>query len=85
MSNTYALYNLESGLIENIILMDDDFAKIYPVQENQAVVKMPADLHGEWSPLGIGWSFINNEFVEPSAPERIATEPQPVVSGAQTL
>jgi hypothetical protein len=81
--NDYAYYNTSTGLIENVIWIEDDVAPTLGWPEGYAIVDIPTDgVAGEWSMCGIGWSYINGQFVEPPKPP----EPiQPTVSGAQTL
>lgn len=80
--NNYAYYNTQTGLIENVIWVEDEVVPTLTWPEGYAVVDIPDDISGTWSTCGIGWSYINGEFVEPPMPE---PEPQPVSQGAQTL
>jgi len=67
--NDYAYYNIESGLIENVILCDDAIAPTLVWPEGYAIVDIPeGGISGEWSMCEIGWSYINGQFVEPPAP-----------------
>ena len=80
--NNYAYYNTATGYIENIIWIEDEVAPTLMWPDGYAVVDIPDSLAGEWSMCGIGWSYINGQFVEPPPPP----EPvQPEVTGAQTL
>lgn len=88
--NDYAYYNLETGLIENVVWLDGDTIGTlvdFP-EQGYGLVDLPTELVGEWSMCGIGWSYINGQFVEPPKPEPTpipAEENQPQVQGAQTL
>ena len=69
--NDYAYYNIETGLIENVVYLDDeriqDLVDFPPT--GYAIVDIPqGGLAGEWSMCGIGWSYINGQFVEPPQP-----------------
>lgn len=87
--NDYAYYNIETGLIENVIWVEDEVAPTLAWPEGYAIVDIPTGgVAGEWSMCGIGWSYINGQFVEPPKPP----EPDPVpvvetqaVTGTQTL
>lgn len=88
--NDFAVYNIETGLIDNVVWLDDtqigSLVDFPPV--GYALVDLPTDLRGEWSMCGIGWSYVNGQFVEPPKPEPVPVDPaaeQPAVSGAQTL
>jgi len=82
--NDYAYYNKQTGLVENVVWLETEQLSTfvdYP-PEGYALVSIPDGLEGEYSVCGIGWSYIDGQFVEPPAPP----EPeQPVVDGAQTL
>jgi len=71
--NDYAYYNKTTGLIENVILLDsDDIGTLinFP-PENYDIVDIPTGgIAGAWSMCGIGWSYINGQFVEPPEPEQ---------------
>lgn len=65
--NDYAYYNLETGLIENVIWLDDaNVASLVDFPPaGYAIVDIPTGgIAGEWSMCGIGWSYINGQFVE---------------------
>ena len=71
----FAYYNTESGLIENTVWLDDEHLNDlvdYPPR-GYALEVITDGLIGTHSACGIGWSFINGEFVEPPQPQ-----PQPV-------
>lgn len=66
----FAYYNTANGLIENIIWLDDehlDSLVDYPPQ-GFAIQEIPEGVGGEHSACGIGWSYINGQFVEPPNP-----------------
>lgn len=80
--NNYAYYNTETGLIENVILIEDEVAPTLTWPAGYAIVDIPNGLVGAWSMCTVGWSYINGQFVEPPPPP----EPvQPEVAGPQTL
>lgn len=83
--NNYAYYNIGTGLIENVIWVEDAVISTLTWPEGYAVVDIPDSLNGTWSACGIGWSYINGEFIEPPAPETIAQPDQPTSQGAQNL
>lgn len=71
--NDYAYYNKTTGLIENTIWLDSDAIDTlvnFP-PENYDIVDIPTGgIAGAWSMCGIGWSYINGQFVEPPEPEQ---------------
>lgn len=81
--NDYAYYNTNTGLIENVLWIDSGTAQTLTWPDGYAIVDIPNEgVAGEWSMCGIGWSYINGQFVEPPKPP----EPvQPTIEGAQTL
>lgn len=81
----YAIYDLGTGLIDNVIYLDDEHIPDligFPAQ-SFGFVELPV-LSGEWSTCGIGWSYVDGQFVEPPKPAEPVVE-QPVVTGAETL
>lgn len=84
-AKNYAYYNLENGYIENVLAIEDDVASTLVWPKGFSVVLIPENTGGEWSTCGIGWSYIDGKFVEPTKPEVVAGEGQAIVSGAQTL
>jgi hypothetical protein len=83
--NDYAYYNTSTGLIENIIYIDDEVAPTLVWPEGYAIVDVPTGgVAGEWGMLSSGWSYINNQFVEPPQPE-VPDTAQPISQGAQDL
>jgi hypothetical protein len=62
----WAIYRLSDGYIENVIWFDADTAEYTP-PEGCGMVDIPGDgvLSGQWSMCGIGWSYIDGQFVEP--------------------
>ena len=81
MEKTYAWVNKTSYMIENIIMWDGVSTLAPP--DNYEVAEIPEDLQGTWSSPGIGWSYIDGQFVEPERPT--PTLPQPTTTGSQTL
>jgi hypothetical protein len=82
----FAIYELSTGLIENVIYLDDEhIADLigFPA-EGFGYVELPT-VSGEWSTCGIGWSYIDNQFIEPPEPKKVIPDNQPVVQGVQTL
>lgn len=64
--NDYAYYNTTTGLIENVIWIEDDVAPTLTWPDGYAIVDIPTGgVAGVWSMCGIGWSYINGQFVEP--------------------
>ena len=67
--NDFAYYNTQTGLIENIILIENDVAPTLVWPPNYAIVDIPdGGIPGKWSMCSAGWSYINGEFVEPKNP-----------------
>jgi hypothetical protein len=65
----YGLYNTSTGLIENIITWDAQASPDVTWPVGYAVIMFPVPTtQGTWSVLGIGWSYINGQFVEPPNP-----------------
>lgn len=83
--NHYAYYNTSTGLVENVLLVEDAVASTLLWPEGYKIEVIPNGLHGEWSMCGIGWSYINGSFVEPPQPVQVAALNQPITVGAQSL
>jgi len=67
--NDYAYYSTQTGLIENVILIEDNVAPTLVWPEGYAIIDIPdGGIAGKWSMCGAGWSYINGQFVEPSNP-----------------
>lgn len=81
---TYAYYNIKTGLIENSLAIDDEIAQTLIWPEGYAIVLIQPEINGSWSMCGIGWSYIDGQFIEPPKPE-INIDAQPTSSGVQTL
>ena len=85
--NDYAYYNIESGLISNVIWLDDqnlDQLVNFP-PEGYAIVDIPTGgICGEYSMCGIGWSYINGSFVEPPNPNPPQVEETTIDTTATT-
>jgi hypothetical protein len=69
MLRDFALYRLSDGYIENVIWYDPDEAQYTP-EEGFQIIEIPGDngLAGEWSMCGIGWSYVDGQFIEPPNP-----------------
>ena len=69
-SKCFALYSDKTKVIENILSIDPAIVNDLPdfPPKGYSLVQMPQDLHGEWSACGIGWSYVNGNFVEPAKP-----------------
>jgi hypothetical protein len=82
----FAYYNAQTGLIENVIWVDEEIVSSLVWPDGYAVVAAPEGLTGKWSTFDIGWSYVNGEFIEPAEPEQVSIDgTQPTVQGAQTL
>lgn len=69
--NNYAYYKIDTGLIENVIWLDDDELPnlINFPPEGYAIVDIPSEgIAGKWSMCGAGWSYIDGQFIEPPEP-----------------
>jgi len=65
--NDFAYYNVTTGLIENVIWVENDVAPTLVWPDGYAIVDIPdGGVAGEWSMCGIGWSYVNSQFVEPA-------------------
>jgi hypothetical protein len=65
----YGLYNTTTGLIENIVVWDAEASPGVTWPDGYAVVLIPVPpVQGAWSVLGIGWSYIGGQFIEPPNP-----------------
>jgi len=83
----WAVYRLSDGYIENTIIWDKDAAPDVQAIDGFGFAEIPNQgAHaGEWSMCGVGWSYINDQFVEPSKPTPPTAEDQPVSTGVQTF
>jgi len=74
MLNDYAYYNKTTGLIENVIWLDSDAIDTlvdFP-PENYGIVDIPTGgIAGTWSMCGVGWSYVDEQFVEPPEPQQL--------------
>ena len=67
MEKIYAYVNKTSYLIENMVVWDG-ISPLIP-SNGFEFVEVPSDpVRGEWSPLGVGWAYVNGEFIEPPDP-----------------
>ena len=78
MATVFGLVNPQ-GLIENAFYWNE--GQEYPCEEGYSTVRID-----NVENCGIGWSYINGEFIDPNPvyldPE---TTPQPVSQGTETL
>jgi hypothetical protein len=74
----YAFYNVNSGLIENVIYIENSMAPSFTWPDGYAIVEIPLQLSGEWSMCGIGWRYIDGQFVEPTKPPPVPPPVPPV-------
>ena len=73
----FAWINTETNLVENMIAYDGEVPITLP--SNVLLVEIPQEgIAGSWSMMGIGWSYIDGQFVEPPNPN-----PEPSVSKNQ--
>lgn len=79
----FAWINSSNGDIENIIWYDGVTPIVLP--EGIILVEIPEGLHGSWSSVTAGWSYIDGQFVEPPQPEPPPQPEQPTTTGSQTL
>lgn len=68
-SKNYAYYKVSTGEIENIIYVDENIVSELVFPDGYKTVQMPNNLMGEYSACGIGWFYIDGEFIEPSKSE----------------
>jgi len=82
----WAVYRLSDGYIDNVIWYDADTVQIEP-PEGHGMVEIPGDqgYPGKWSMCGIGWSYINGQFVEPPNPNARTTLSADVLATDTTL
>lgn len=83
----WAIYRLGDGYIDNVIWFDADTAQYTP-PEGHGMIDIPGDgtLAGQWSMCGIGWSYINGQFVEPQYnPNAIAKLSSDIDAGATEI
>ena len=81
---SFAWINLVDGVVENVIAYDGVTPITLP--DNVLLVEIPeGGINGTWSMAGIGWKYINNQFVEPPEQERLSANSQPTTTGSQTL
>jgi hypothetical protein len=67
--NNFAYYNTQTGLIENVILVENNVVPTLIFPEGYAIVDLPdAGISGKWSMCGAGWSYFNGQFLEPLCP-----------------
>lgn len=82
----FAHYAVDTGLIDNVLFVDDEVVSELVWPEGTSVVELPESvIGGEWSTCGTGWSYINGKFVEPAKPVVELVVDQPVTQGVQTL
>lgn len=78
MNKTYAWINKTNHLVENMIMWDGvsplDLSGEYEIAE-------APDTFGEWSSLGIGWAYLNGQFIEPPNPNPPVQQQQQQLTG----
>lgn len=64
----FAIYNLTTGLVENVVYVAEDVLAGLPdlPPEGYGAVAIPED-----KPYGIGWSYIDGQFISPFPPEPV--------------
>jgi hypothetical protein len=63
----FAWVNTETEFIENVIVYDGVTEIAFP--PNVLLVEIPEEgIVGAWSMAGIGWKYVNGQFVEPPLP-----------------
>lgn len=82
----WAIYRLSNGYIDNVIWFDSDTAQYTP-PDGYGMVDIPGDgaYPGQWSMCGIGWSYINGQFIEPPNPGASTTLSADVTATDTTL
>jgi len=71
----YAYYDTTTGLIENVLWVEDFVAPDLTWPDGYAIVDIPDEgVDGTWSVCGIGWSYIDGRFIEPPEPP----QPEPI-------
>lgn len=82
----WAIYRLSDGYIDNVVWFDADTAQYTP-PEGHGMVDIPGDgaYPGLWSMCGIGWSYIDGQFVEPKNPNATTTLTADVSASDTTL
>ena len=67
--SNYAYYSGLTGQIENVLWLDDDIAPSLVWPAGYVIVKIPdGGVSGTWSMCGVGWAYIDGQFVEPPMP-----------------
>ena len=79
----FAWINTETEYVENVIWYDGETEITLP--PNTILIELPEGLMGTWIAPGIGWSYIDGQFVEPEQPERPLANNQSTTTGSQTL
>jgi hypothetical protein len=75
MAQIFGLVNPQ-GVIENAFYWNQDPAE-YPIDSGYSIVRID-----EVENCGIGWSYIEGQFIEPVQIKQLA---QPTTTGSQTL
>lgn len=67
--NDYAYFNVQTGLIENVLYIDDQVAPSLTWPDGYDIVDIPdGGIAGKYSMCGIGWSYLDGSFIEPPPP-----------------
>lgn len=64
----YAIYRLSDGYIDNTVWWDDATPWEPPADHGAVIIPNNGAYPGKWSMCGIGWSYINGQFIEPPNP-----------------
>ena len=65
---SYGLYHTATGFIVNVVTWDEELNPHITWPDGYSVVVIPDNVQSTWLGCGIGWSYINGQFVEPPKP-----------------
>lgn len=63
--SNYAYFNTTTGMIDNIVRIEDNIVPTLQWPDGFSIVAIPDGLSGEHSMCGIGWLYLDGQFVEP--------------------
>lgn len=81
----YAIYRLSDGYIDNTTWWDDVNPWQPPPEHGAVEIPNNGAYPGKWSMCGIGWSYINGQFIEPLNPNAETTLTADVSASDTTL